>query len=579
MNGFEFGISSTCERKALSTREGESASVLRRPLTLAMLAPWIAFLLPLSIYLVGLRYVGSGDTVPAELLPISILRGNGFDFREFVPGELPYWFRLVRGRVVSNYPVLPGILNLPAYAAAHLAHKDLYRHRFQLSMLTASGIAALSVLFLYLALNHVCRSEKGALFFALVYAFGTAVWSVASRGLFQHGPSVLFLSIALWALYRGGGWTPFAGLALSLAVINRPTNVLIALPLALYVLRYERRRFPAFAVLAVPPAFFHAWYANAYWGSPLSAAQDVSRANFAGNFWKGLAGLLVSPSRGLLVFSPVFLFAVPAAVSAFKPLPPGPRRIPRYLLAGIAATIAIYSCWSMWWGGHTFGYRMIMEIAPLLTILIASYWPSIAGSRVAAAAFGLCLFFSLYVHFLGAMIFPSGFNYGLDQHPERLWDVRNSEIELSTRKLIRVALPDSRLAAAFEPARGVPPPQPAWWRPDLDDATIPGWIDSPREGERISGRLEATGWARSSEGPVEVRVAISPDGLVPPVERFPRPDIQRAMPQLGDCSRAGWRVTVERPAGTATEHVLQIELRSPSGRVRRLGPIRFWWKG
>jgi hypothetical protein len=254
----------------LSAPEQEAVPLVRRPLTLPVLAPWIALFLPLFVYSIGFRYIGSGDTVPAELLPISLLENHGFDFREFVAGDLPYWFRLVRGRVVSNYPVLPGILNLPVYTAARLARVDLYTHRFLFSMLTSSGIAALSVLFLYLALKRVCRSEKEALFFALVYAFGTTAWSVASRGLFQHGPSVLFLSIALWALYRGGGSVPIAGLALSLAVINRPTNILIALPLALYVLRYERRRFPAFMALALPAALFHAWYANAYWGSPFS---------------------------------------------------------------------------------------------------------------------------------------------------------------------------------------------------------------------------------------------------------------------------------------------------------------------
>jgi hypothetical protein len=331
--------------------------------------------------------------------------------------------------------------------------------------------------------------------------------------------------------------------------------------------------------LALPATLFHAWYANAYWGSPFSSAQDVSRANFAGAFWKGLAGLLVSPSRGLFVFTPVFLFSLPAGAAAFRPAPPGSRRLARYLVAGVTATIALYSFWSMWWGGHTFGYRLITESAPLLTILVASYWPAVARSRGATAALGLCVLFSLYVHLLGAMVFPSGFNNGLDQHPERLWELRNSELELSTRKLIRITLASSRLATAFEPAQGMSPPATAWWRPDLEDVSIPGWIDAPLDGQRISGRLEASGWARSARGPVEVRVAISPGGLVPTVERFPRPDIQRSRPELGDCSQAGWRILVEKPVAGPADHVLLVELRDPNGRVRRLGPTHFRWKG
>lgn len=555
----------------------QTSSALRRPVRLAALAPWIALLVPLCLYNIGFRYVGSGDTAPAELMPIVLMHGHGFDFREFTGGDLPYWFRLVNGRVVSNYPVLPGILNVPAYAAARLAGVDVHERRLFLSMLTSSVIAALSAFFLYLALTHVCRSRGEALLFALAYAFGTTVWSVASRGLFQHGPSVLFLSIVLWALLRGGASVPIAGLALSLAVVNRPANVAIALPLALYVVRYERRRLAGFVLLALPPLLFHLWYANAYWGSPFSLAQQVSDSNFRGRFWSGLAGILVSPSRGLIVFSPIFLFAFPAAAVALRPEPPGARRLPRYLLAGIILTLAIYSRWTMWWGGHTFGYRLLTELTPLLTILIAFSWPAIAKSRAAVLLFALCLAFSLYANFLGAMVFPSGFNNNLDLQPGRLWDIRNSEIELSTRKLVRLVAPNSRLAASFEPGRGIPAPATAWWRPELDDQSIPGWIDGPLDGTRIKGPLEISGWATSAQGPVEVRVAISPDGFVPPVERRPRPDVQQALPQLGDCSRAGWRVVLDKPAAGATEHALQIEMRAPNGRVRRLGPIRFGW--
>jgi hypothetical protein len=558
----------------------EERPLLRRPVPFARVAPWIALLLPLVIYNVGFRYVGSGDTVPAELLPISLLTDGDFDFSEFTQGGLPYWFRLVRGRVVSNYPVLPGVLNVPVYLAARVAGIDLYGHRHFLSMLTASTIAALSVLFLYLALTRFCRSEKEALFFALAYAFGTTVWSVASRGLFQHGPSVLFIGLALWALARGKGAIPIAGLVLGLAVVNRPANALIALPLAVYVLRYERRRLPGFTALALLPALFHLAYASAYWGSPFSLAQDVNPGNFAGRPVVGLAGLLVSPSRGLFVFSPFFLFALPAVTAAFRRPPPASsdfQRLPRYLLVAVAGTLVFYSFWAMWWGGHSFGYRLVTEVAPLLTVLVAVSWPTIARHRLAVGLFALCLAFSVYANFLGAMVFPSGFNNNLDLQPRRLWNVGGSELDLSTRKLVRIVAPGSSLAEALQPGSRVPPPAAAWWRPELDDDSIPGWIDGPLDGATVTGPLEVSGWAKSAAGDVEVRVAIAPDGLVPQLERRPRPDVQQAMPELGDCSRAGWRAVVTAPAPGVTEHALVIEMRAPSGRVRKLRPIRFRW--
>jgi hypothetical protein len=301
----------------------------------------------------------------------------------------------------------------------------------------------------------VCRSEGEALFFALVYAFGTTVWSVASRAMLQHGPSVLFLSVALWALLRGGSAVPWAGLALGLAVIGRPANVVIAAPLALYVLLHERRRFPAFAAAAIPPALFHLWYASVYWGSPLSAAQAVSAVNFGGNMGTGLAGLLISPSRGLFVFSPFFLFAASGAAAAIRPSAETKAPVlSRFLIAAIVLDLLLYSRWTMWWGGHSFGYRLLTELAPLLTILLAVGWPRIAGNRAAVCLFALCLLFSFYAHFLGALVAPSGFNDDIDLQPSRLWNVRNSELELSTRKLIRFLAARWRVAAPPSSPRG-----------------------------------------------------------------------------------------------------------------------------
>jgi hypothetical protein len=211
-------------------------------------------------------------------------------------------------------------------------------------------------------------------------------------------------------------------------------------------------------------------------------------------------------------------------------------------------------------------------------ILIAWSRPTIARSRVAVGLFAAGALVSVYAHFLGAMVFPSGFNNNLDLQPQRLWDVRNSELELSTRKLIRLALSNSRLAAAFEPARGVAPPAPVWWRPDRDDDSIPGWIDSPLDASDVSGPLTISGWARSASGNVDVSVSIAPDHLSAPVERTSRPDVCRSRPELGDCSHAGWQVILGRPSPGATEHVIVVELKSRDGRVRRLGPIRIRWR-
>src|SRR5207253_9523971 len=63
-----------------------------------------------------------------------------------------------------------------------------------------------------------------ALGLAALFAFGTSALSVASRGLWQHGPSMLLLAIALYLFVRAGTkpeLTAFASIPLALAYAVR----------------------------------------------------------------------------------------------------------------------------------------------------------------------------------------------------------------------------------------------------------------------------------------------------------------------------------------------------------------------
>jgi hypothetical protein len=117
-----------------------------------------------------------------------------------------------------------------------------------------------------------------------------------------------------------------------------------------------------------------------------------------------------------------------------------------------------------------------------------------------------------------------------------------------------------------------------WWTPATDDGAIPGWLDASPGGRTIRGPLELSGWAKSAAGEVEVAIALDGGRVFFP-ERYPRPDVSRTIPELGDASRAGFRATFPTAGGFLREHALCVELRDPRGRVRRLGPIRFRWTG
>jgi hypothetical protein len=531
-------------------------------------------LIPAVVFAIKFRYVGSGDTVPAELLPVQVLtRGT----LTFAPREatLPYWFHATPRGIVSSYPILPGLVNVPVFAAARLAGVPLEDNRLFLSHVTAALCALASIFFVYRILERLLASPGRALGFALVYAFCTEVWSMASRGLFQHGPALMFLSAGMYALLRGSRRADLAaGLLLCLAVLTRSTTVLLVLPLVAWAVLPRPRRLVPIAAGAAPAALLHAAYAWYYWGSPFSLAQPVGPAGFRGDAAQGLAGLLVSPSRGLFVFSPVFLFAIPAAVRAFRRTTDPTATLMRALALGSILTIALYARWHSWWGGHSFGYRLLAELALPLTLLVAWDWERIRASMPAHVLFVATVALSVVIHGLGSAEYPSRFNENVDVEQQRLWDVTDSELGMIGRKVLhwRVRTALDLLTPALRP---VDPPRPGW-RTTATASDMDAALDRPTGGV-VRGWLAVIGWAKPAPDDFgEVLVTLSPGDrrLVP--ERFARPDVPAAVPRVGDASLAGFGLRL-RPPRHLEAHALLVEVRDRRGEIRRFGPIDFLW--
>ncbi len=545
--------------------------------------PWLAFFLPLVVYVAPHRFNASGDSAPAELLPVSILREHNLDFDEFVdrPQDLPYYFTLVNGHFLSSYPILPGILNVPVFAAADAAGVDIVARRRRLSLITAAWMTSLSTLFLFLALREILAGDRAAFAFALAYAFGTTAWSIGGITLFQHGASLLCLSFAFFALIRDrDDLVPWAGLALGLAVANRPTNLVFALPLAVFVAIHRRRRLPSFAALAAIPAALLAAYSLRYWGTLRTLGQQQGGWGFTGNPLQTLPGLLISPSRGLLVFSPFLAVGLAYGARIFFRREDEP--IYRWLFACVVSLLLLYCRWGTWWGGNCYAYRLITEAAPALVLLSALGWRRwIAPSRIRRAAFLALVFFSVYAESLAVWAYPIEFEENIDREPARLWDLSASPITIGSAHLARRIGIDAPIPSVRHTAPPAPPAPRAraynvWWTPEKNDDSIPGWYDQPAPKSVVHGPLVVDGWARAESGDVDVKVVLDDGDRVATPERYPRPDAARVFPRLGDCSRAGFRATFPPPRKPGF-HTIDVEFRSPEGRARRLPTLRVIW--
>ena len=335
----------------------------------------------------------------------------------------------VRGHAYSSYPLGLAVVSAPALAPFLLAGGQITDLGFRtlFGRLLAVLLSAASVAFVYLACGRIARPAS-ALIAACVYAFGTSTYAITSQELTQHAPAQLGTAIGLFLLARGGPRAARAGAAFGFTTLARPLGVVIAAAGALSVLRlagvaglvrYIGWGLPAVAFLAAYNVIAFGSPNGVLYGDPIPWVFPPP----------GLAGLLVSPSRGLFVYSPLLLLAIVGSWQAWRaPASPAALLVRELSLAAVASWIA-YSTVAWWWGGWSYGNRYLLDIVPILALAIAYAVDHgalagrvRAGLAIAAAAWAVLL------QLAGALYgytYWNGYNWNvtpsIDADAGRLW--------------------------------------------------------------------------------------------------------------------------------------------------------------
>lgn len=405
------------------------------------------------IYSANGRESGAGDTVPALLLPVAILRGDGLQLDRFAavwPNRLPYYVTLHRGHIVSQYPVAVALLALPLIAPQLVVLDAVYPEWESQEALHYAGLMGKNAAALIAALTGVAllgmlrqlTPERFAWLAAWTAALGSNLWAVASQSAWQHGPTALALTLAVWLLLRPDATRTrlcLAGLASAALVAIRPQNAVFSLAIFAWVALRERARtawflpFPL-AIGALLAASNFATFGNVL-GGYAGMLSLLPYSHGVASYWTsdvlgGASGTLVSPSRGLFFFSPWVLLSL-ATLPALR------DRLQRWPIVGALLLTLIpfllqLSLQSVWWAGHSFGPRYWTDVIPVFAIVLAwaLEWSS-ERSRPLFGALLLSVAFSIGVQAIGAFCYPSSWSIlpgNIDMQHERLWDWRDSEL-------------------------------------------------------------------------------------------------------------------------------------------------------
>lgn len=375
-----------------------------------------------------------GDTYGTILVADSLFRFASLSLEHYSKETLELFgsrIESTNGLPFYYFPLGSSLLSLPLVGLADVFGFDVIAGDSLLQRIMAAVSSALTLL-LMLRIGVKLRTDWSWWLVPCLFWFGTALSTATGTALESHNFAIVFALIAIDIVLGMGNRRSFGiwgiiGIALFLSYLTRPTFAIFTVYLLLWTFTLSRTvAIKSALVVAVLLGVFVLTSMKVY-GQILPDYYLPKRLAGGETLW-ALIGNLISPARGLLVYSSFIAIAwlFPKSGSILQ----GSGWIMLCVIWPLTHLLII-SRFPHWWGGHSYGPRLMIDCLPGLFLLTLSYWPSLAYVKCYKVR-SLVLFFgallSLYVNFWQGMfnIYTAHWSNApdIDRYPEYLFDWR-----------------------------------------------------------------------------------------------------------------------------------------------------------
>jgi hypothetical protein len=343
---------------------------------------------------------------------------------------------------VNYFPIGPSILALPFLVVHADQSFTTFTDFFYIASFAAKSYAALSVLLIFIISRLSGVDRLGAILLSILFGFCSPHFSTHAGGYWSHNVSsflaLLLIGLILLAI-RFQSSTVLArnnlyliGLSIGFVSIlgyaTRPDFSILIFASFGFLFYFNRKIFAASIYAGSLFALIFIWFSFSIYGSITPPYYSATRVG-----WPSFDILLVqllSPNRGLLVYSPFFALSVTSLyyVRRFS----GSMWIFYGVIAlSVIGSIIVISGFPHWWGGHAFGPRIHASQFGLLSVSCIPFFLWLQESSPNIRKLGLSALFifgaaGLFINTAGA-IFQESIQWnsspiGVDARPERVSD-------------------------------------------------------------------------------------------------------------------------------------------------------------
>ncbi len=331
------------------------------------------------------------------------------------------------GKLYNLFPLGPSIVLAPLYALIRI-NGDIPPENAEIlsgKIATAVCFGSALMLFFFLVSHFEDVGRSKALLLTFIFGFCSHQFSQHLGMFWSHNAVMPFILTALLLLkMERREFVFFAGTVVVFGYMMRPT-VALFVPITMVWLWLYRRQDVGFFVAGCSIAGILVASVNlSFYGHIISPYSQISRLRLSfPSFINALIGNLFSPNRGLFVFMPWALFSMYGIWLSIRT-----RIDPFYRLIAIIFLLhlIIVSSFPHWWGGWSYGPRLLVETMPLLVLLLLPFLSSQIWRRRSVKLFFItALVFSLFVQIGGLTESAAEWNgtpINVDKNSSRIWN-------------------------------------------------------------------------------------------------------------------------------------------------------------
>jgi len=273
-------------------------------------------------------------------------------------GHYYYYFPL--GSPISSIPFV--------WVATQLLPLDM--NNLYEDAVIQKGITALISILIFFFLFKIAKfyfDDKFSVVISFCFWLSTSLSSTLAKGLWSQDFATLYAIISVYLTlsilknrsYKSTLWI-ILGVTLFMAYLSRPTMSLLVISIVLFLFFNNKRdiAIKVSIVVAILLALFMIFSLKEY-NQILPDYYMPKRLN-SHTFWIAIYGNLFSPSRGLFIFSP-FLLIFFLNIKTFYNILKRDKTLLIFLFL-IVLHLIVISKFPHWWGGFSYGSRLMIDV-------------------------------------------------------------------------------------------------------------------------------------------------------------------------------------------------------------------------